>query len=78
MKRAPGIAELLGHAKKACADAVGSDRGAAYATALSAQASALRITAELLDLEVLKARLGSEARESVFAKEMGDGKAGSA
>jgi hypothetical protein len=57
--RAPaGVAELLGHAKRACAEVCATDRGPRYAAALSAQASTFRLVASLLDLEVLKASLG--------------------
>jgi hypothetical protein len=55
------VAELAGHAMKACANAAGATRGVKYATALSAQAIAMRRAADLLDAECLRQLLSASA-----------------
>ena len=56
-----GVAELAGHAMKACANAAGSARGVKYATALSAQAQAMRRAADLIDRECLRQLMSAAA-----------------
>jgi hypothetical protein len=55
------VAELAGHAMKACAEAAGASRGVKYAAALSAQAIAMRRAAELIDAECLRQLLSASA-----------------
>lgn len=52
-----GISELVGHAKRACAEEAGGDKGPKYAAALFAQVAALRTAASMLEVAGMRALL---------------------